>query len=39
VETFNPIISEKGHQAAIFSIDFGENLPNEQILKIEKGTA
>jgi len=36
---FNAIISsEKGHQAAMFSIDFRGNLPDEQILKIVKGT-
>ncbi|HEY5556718.1 EFR1 family ferrodoxin [Acetobacterium sp.] len=34
VETFNAIISEKDHQAAMFSIDFGENLTDEHILKI-----
>jgi len=34
VETFNAIISEKDHQAAMFSIDFGENLSDERILKI-----
>jgi len=39
VEIFNAIISEKGYQAAMFSIDFEENLTDEQILKIVKGTA
>ena len=34
VETFNAIIREKDHQAAMFSIDFGENLTDEHILKI-----
>jgi len=34
VETFNAIISEKGHQAAMFSIDFGEKLSDERILDI-----
>lgn len=34
VKTFNTIISEKDHQAAMFSIDIGENLTDEQILKI-----
>ncbi|KNZ41317.1 EFR1 family ferrodoxin [Acetobacterium bakii] len=34
VETFNAIISEKGHQAAMFSIDFGEKLSDERIQEI-----
>lgn len=34
VETFNAIIGEKGHQAAMVSIDLGENLTDEQIITI-----
>ena len=34
VETFNAIISEKGHQAAMVSIDCGEKLTDERILEM-----
>jgi NAD-dependent dihydropyrimidine dehydrogenase PreA subunit/flavodoxin len=34
VETFNAIVGAEGHQAAMFSIDIGENLDDDQILEI-----
>ncbi|MBC3889973.1 hypothetical protein GH810_16865 [Acetobacterium paludosum] len=34
VETFNAIITAKGHQADLFSIDLGEKLTDERILEI-----
>lgn len=34
VQNFNDIVSEKGHQAAMFSIDLGENLTDDRIIQI-----